>query len=63
MEEYLKDTPEQIDKFYRTMIALNMQEWKEGKGLLPMTIDDAEFLYQFGIATIFKNGKVEFINE
>ena len=58
-----KVSKEQEDKFYRTMIALNMKEWKEGKGLLPMTIDDAEFLYQYGIATIYKNGKVEFINE
>ena len=54
---------EENDKFYRTMIALEMKEWEEGKGLLPMTINDAEFLYQFGIATIFKNGKVEFIND
>ena len=63
MEEIFRDTQEQIDTFYRTMIALNMQEWKEGKGLLPMTIDDAEFLYQYGIATIFKNGKLEFMEE
>lgn len=61
MEE--KVSKEQEDKFYRTMIAWNMKDWKEGKGLLPMTIGDAEFLYQYGIATIFKNGKVEFINE
>ena len=61
MEE--KVSKEQEDKFYRTMIALEMKEWENGKGLLPMTISDAEFLYQFGIATIFKNGKVEFFNE
>ena len=30
---------------------------------IAMTIDDAEFLYQYGIATIFKNGKLEFMEE
>ena len=54
---------EDNDKFYRTMIAWEMKEWEEGKSLLPMTIGDAEFLYQFGISTIYKNGKVKFINE
>ena len=48
-------------KFYATMIRLEMEDFKNGKQV--MTIDDAEFLYEeWGIATIFKNGKVEFIN-
>lgn len=58
-----KVSKEQEDKFYRTMIALEMKEWEEGKFYRPMTIEDAEFLYQYGIATIYKNGKVKFIYE
>lgn len=60
MEEIFKDTKEQIDTFYRCILALELKDYKE-KG---MTIEQAEKLYKdWNIATIYKNGRVEFINE
>ena len=60
MEEYLKDTPEQIDTFYKCVVAWMLKDYKD-KG---MTLEEAYKLYdEWNIATIFKNGKVEFINE
>jgi hypothetical protein len=50
------------DKFYQTMIKLQMSDWL--KDASKMTIDDAEFLYRIsGIATIYKNGKITFLEE
>ena len=60
MEEYLKDTPEQIDTFYRCVLSLELKDYKN-KG---MTLEQAYKLYDdWNIATIYKNGKVDFINE
>lgn len=60
MDEIFKDTQEQIDTFYRCVLSLELKDYKE-KGI---TLDQAERLYRdWNIATIFKNGKVEFINE
>lgn len=57
MEEIFRDTQEQIDKFYRCVVGLMLKDYKE-KGI---TLDQAERLYRdWNIATIFKNGKVEF---
>lgn len=57
MEEIFRDTQEQIDKFYRCVVGLMLKDYKE-KGI---TLDQAERLYRdCNIATIFKNGKVEF---
>lgn len=50
------------DRFYQTMIKLQMSDWL--KDASKMTIDDAEFLYRIsGIATIYKNGKIQFSEE
>lgn len=50
------------DKFYQTMIKLQMEDWL--KDASKMKIDDAEFLYRIsGIATIYKNGKIQFSEE
>lgn len=50
---------EENRKFYSTIIKLEMEDIKNGKK--QMTIGDAEFYYEeWGISTIFKNGKVEF---
>ena len=55
-----KVSKEQEDKFYRCVVGLMLKDYKE-KG---MTLDQAERLYRdWNIATIYKNGKVEFINE
>lgn len=60
MEEIFKDMQEQVDKFYRCALSLILKDYKE-KG---MTLDQAERLYRdWNIATIFENGKVEFVNE
>ena len=49
-------------KFYSTMIRLEIEDIKAGKKT--MTISDAEFYYdEWGIITLFKNGKLEFIKE
>ena len=60
MEEIFKDTKEEIDTFYRYVVGLMLKDYKE-KG---MTIEQAEKLYKdWNIATLYKNGRVEFINE
>ena len=56
----IKDTQEQIDKFYKCCVGLMLKDYKD-KG---MTLEEAYKLYNdWNIATIYKNGKVEFINE
>lgn len=58
----MKATQKETDKFYQTMIRLQMEDFKKDASL--MKIDDAEFIYRIsGIATIFHNGKVEFVEE
>ena len=53
---------EQEDKFYQTMIRLQMEDFK--KDASKMKIDDAEFIYRIsGIATIFHNGKIDFVED
>lgn len=53
---------EDTKRFYATMISLQMKDFKNGKQI--MTIGDAEFLYsEWNMATIFKNGKITFIQE
>lgn len=60
MDEIFKDTQEQIDTFYKCVLDLMLKDYKT-KGI---TIEQAEDLYKdWNIATIYKNGKVEFINE
>ena len=60
MEEIFRDTQEQIDTFYRCCVGLMLKDYKD-KGI---TLEEAYKLYNdWNIATIFKNGKVEFINE
>ena len=60
MDEIFKDTQEQIDKFYKCALGLMLKDYKT-KGI---TIEQAEDLYKkWNIATIYKNGKVEFLNE
>ena len=60
MDEIFKDTQEQIDTFYKCVLDLMLKDYKT-KGI---TIEQAYELYErFNIATIYKNGKVEFINE
>lgn len=60
MDEIFKDTQEQIDTFYKCALGLMLKDYK----LKGMTLEDAYHLYErFNIATIYKNGKVEFINE
>lgn len=60
MEEIFNDTQEQIDTFYKCALSLVLKDYKD-KG---MTLEQAYKLYDdWNIATIFKNGKVEFINE
>jgi len=60
MDEIFKDTQEQIDTFYKCALGLMLKDYKT-KGI---TIEQAEDLYKvWNIATIYKNGKVEFINE
>lgn len=60
MEEIFRDTQEQIDTFYKCCVGLMLKDYKD-KGI---TIEEAERLYRdWNIATIYKNGKVEFINE
>lgn len=60
MDEIFKDTQEQIDTFYKCALGLILKDYKN-KGI---TIEQAEDLYKgWNIATIYKNGKVEFINE
>lgn len=55
-----KVSKEQEDKFYRCVLSLELKDYKE-KG---MTLEQAYKLYDdWNIATIYKNGKVEFINE
>lgn len=60
MDEIFKDTQEQIDTFYKCALGLMLKDYKT-KGI---TIEQVEDLYKkWNIATIFKNGKVDFINE
>jgi hypothetical protein len=60
MDEIFKDTQEQIDTFYKCALGLMLEDYKT-KGI---TIEQAERLYErYHIATIYKNGKVEFIYE
>lgn len=60
MEERV--SKKQEDLFYQTAIRLQMEDWEKGKMI--MDLEDAEFLYNVcGVATNFKNGKVEFIND
>ena len=60
MEEIFRDTQEQIDTFYKCALSLQLIDYKS-KG---MTLEQAYKLYDdWNIATIYKNGKVEFINE
>ena len=57
-----KVSKEQEDLFYQTAIRLQMEDWKNGK--MVMDIEDAEFLYDVcNIATIFKNGKIKFMED
>ena len=49
------------DKFYQTALRLMLQDIEKGK--IKMTISDAEWFYNFGIITIFKNGKITFMEE
>ena len=52
----------QEDKFYQTMIRLQMEDFK--KDASKMKIDDAEFIYRIsGIATIYHNGKIDFVED
>lgn len=47
------------NKFYNTVLKLQLEDYKSGK--LTMTIKDAESLYLlFGISTTVKHGKIEF---
>jgi hypothetical protein len=51
---------EEDKRFYNCVLNLMLEDYKK-KG---MTLEDAYHLYErFNIATIYKNGKVEFINE
>lgn len=60
MDEIFKDTQEQIDTFYKCALGLMLKDYKT-KGI---TIEQAEDLYKkWNIITIYKNGKVDFINE
>lgn len=60
MEKIFKETQEEIDTFYKCVVGLELKDYKE-KG---MTIEQAEKLYKdWNIATLYKNGRVEFINE
>lgn len=49
------------DKFYQTALRLVLEDIEKGK--IEMTISDAEWFYNFGIITIFKNGKITFLEE
>ena len=60
MEEIFRDTQNQIDTFYKCCVGLMLKDYKE-KGI---TLEQAYKLYDdWDIATIYKNGKVDFINE
>ena len=60
MDVIFKDTQEQIDTFYKCALGLMLKDYKTKE----ITIEQAEDLYKkWNIATIYKNGKVEFINE
>lgn len=49
-------------RFYATIISLEMKDFKNGKK--EMTIGDADFLYsEWNVITLFKNGKLEFMEE
>ena len=53
---------EDTKRFYAAMISLEMKDFENGKRM--MTIGDAEFLYsEWNVVTIFKNGKLEFMEE
>lgn len=60
MEEIFRDTQEQIDTFYRCVLSLELKDYRN-KG---MTLEQAYKLYDdWNIATIYKNGKLEFMEE
>lgn len=51
---------EQLNKFYNCVLSLMLNDYKV-KGI---TLEQAEELYEkWNVATIYKNGKVEFVNE
>lgn len=55
-----KEKQEQIDNFYKCALSLMLSDYKRNG----MTIGQAEELYrEWKIATIFDNGKIDFIME
>lgn len=60
MDDIFRDTQEQIDTFYRCALSLMLNDYKRNG----ITIGQAMELYnQWKVATIFKDGKIEFIVE
>lgn len=60
MEEIFKDTKEEINTFYKCALGLMLKDYKDNG----ITIEQAERLYKdWNIATIYKNGKIEFVEE
>lgn len=60
MDELFRDMKEQTDTFYRCCVGLMLKDFKT-KG---MTLEQAYDLYsEWSIATIYKNGLINFISE